>query len=67
MDSIDKNRIDMTIKELKSCVDQCAKKAGQAAATAHVEIWLGDKMYSIKEISQFGVVPDMMITIADVK
>lgn len=53
----------MTIKELKSCVDQCAKKAGKTAATAKVEIWLGDKMYTIKEVRQFGVVPDMSITI----
>ena len=53
----------MTLKELKSCIDQAVKKAGKAAATANVEVWYGDQMLEITRIGQFGVVPDISITV----
>lgn len=54
----------MTLAELKSCIDQAVKKAGKTAKTANVEVWYGDEMLEITEVSQFGVVPDVMLTVA---
>jgi len=51
----------MKLKQLKSCIDQCVVSAGKL--NPNVEVWIGDKSYRIKEVSQFGVVPDVAITL----
>lgn len=53
----------MNLKDFKSCIDQAFKKAGKVAATADVEVWIKDKKYKIKDITQFSIKPDLMITI----
>jgi hypothetical protein len=53
----------MTLKELKSCIDQAYKAAGKTAATANVEVWHNGQTYTITRIGQFGVVKDVSITI----
>lgn len=54
----------MTLKQLKSCIDQAYKKAGaKYAAKSEIEVWLGEKLYSLKEVGQFGVAPDVVLTI----
>lgn len=54
----------MTLKQLKSCIDQAYKKAGEKiAATSEVEVWLGDEMLRLKSVGQFGIVPDVTLTV----
>jgi hypothetical protein len=51
----------MKLKQLKSCIDQCVKKAGKL--NPDVEVWVGNSMYRIKRVGQFGVVPDVTLTV----
>ena len=55
----------MKLKQLKKCIDLCVKNAGKL--NPDVEVWLNDKLFRIKEIGQFGVVPDVAITITKVR
>ena len=58
----------MTLKQLKSCIDQAYKKAGaKYAAKSEIEVWLGDKLYRLASVGQFGVVPDVTLTIEKAK
>ena len=58
----------MTLKELKSCIDQAYKKAGaKYAAKSEIEVWLADKLYRLTDVGQFDVVPDVMLTIKKAK
>jgi len=51
----------MKLKQLSDCIDQCIRKAGNQ--NPDVEVWLSNKMYRIKRIGQFGVIPDVIITV----
>lgn len=53
----------LTLRQLKSCIDQAWEKAGKAAEHASVEVWMGDDLYRIVSVGQFGVVPDVTLTI----
>ena len=54
----------MKLKDLKKAIDQAVKYAGKC--DPDVEVWLGEKkMYRIKRIGQFGLVPDVTITLCD--
>lgn len=53
----------LSLKALKSCIDQAWANAGEAAEHAGVEVWLGDQAYRIVSVGQFGIVPDVTLTI----
>lgn len=54
----------MKLKLLKEVIDKAVDYAGDC--DPDVEIWVGDKKaYRIESISQFGVVPDVTITVGE--
>jgi len=54
----------MKLKELKSVIDQAVEYAGDC--NPDVEIWIGDKKaYRIGRIGQFGVIPDLTISVGE--
>lgn len=53
----------LTLRQFKSCIDQAYARAGKAADHVEVEVWLDEKLYRVVRVGQFGVVPDVGITI----
>lgn len=53
----------MTLKELKSVIDQAVERAGEC--DAKVEVWYKNKGYRIARVGQFGLIPDVTITIGE--
>lgn len=54
----------MKLKELKKVIDKAAEYAGDC--DPDVEIWVGNKRaYKIGRIGQFGVVPDVTISVGE--
>jgi hypothetical protein len=53
----------MKLKELLRILKIAAKKAEKH--DVEVEIWQGDRMLEIETISQFGVVPDVVIALKE--
>lgn len=51
----------MKLKEFKKLIDKTARRAGKC--DVDIEFWLNDKPLEIKEMGQFGVVPDVVITL----
>ena len=51
----------MKLHELKACIDKAVENAGDY--DAEVEVWFKKSMYRIDRVAQFGVVPDVTITI----
>lgn len=51
----------MKLKALKKTIDIMVERAGNC--DPDVEVWYKEKMYCIKRISQFAVVPDVMIVL----
>ncbi len=52
----------MKLKELKRLVDTAVEYAGET--DPGVEVWMDDRMYHIEEVSQFSVLPTLVITIS---
>lgn len=54
----------MKLKKLKEVVDKCVENAGEL--DPDVEVWVGvTKAYRIGSIGQFGVIPDVTITVGE--
>lgn len=53
----------MKLKQLQKIINQCVDRAGDT--DPDVEVWFKKKMYDIRSIDQFGVVPDVTITIGE--
>lgn len=56
----------MKLTDFKKAIDHAYKKAGGAKGSAVVEFWLGNKLEDqllLESISQFGIVPDVVITL----
>lgn len=53
----------MKLKELKECIDKAVEHAGDC--DPDVEVWFKKKCYRIRSIGQFGVIPDVTITIGE--
>lgn len=53
----------LTFKGLLSCLQQADEVVGDN--DVKVEVWVGDKMYRIVRVGQFGIVPDVTLTLAD--
>lgn len=53
----------MKLKKLKEVIDACVDNAEELDPC--VEIWLGDKLYDITSIGQFGMIPDVSIHIVE--
>ena len=53
----------LTLRQLKNCIDQAYERAGKVADHVEVEVWLDDTLYRVVRVGQFGVVPDVGITI----
>ncbi len=51
--------------DLKRAIDKCVKYAGKQAKYCSVEVWLGKRAYSIKDISQFSIIRDVSIRLGD--
>lgn len=51
----------MKLKKLKEVIDQAVENAGDC--DPDVEVWFKKSMYRIMDVGQFGVVPDVTITI----
>ena len=54
----------MTFKEVLSCLQQ-ANEVIPSDSDVALEVWLGEKMYKIIRVGQFGVIPDVTLTLAD--
>ena len=54
----------MKLKELKKVIDKAVEYAGELDPC--VEIWVGQKRaYTIGSVSQFGLVPDVLISVGE--
>lgn len=53
----------MKLKKLKEIIDLCVINAGDC--DPDVEVWFKKAMYDIREVGQFGVIPDVTITIGE--
>ena len=53
----------MKLKKLKEIIDQCVDRVGEC--DPDVEVWFKKSMYDIREISQFGIIPDVTIVIGE--
>ena len=54
----------MKLKKLKEIIDEAVEYAGDC--DPDVEIWIGDKKgYRIGSIGQFGVIPDLTISVGE--
>ena len=54
----------MKLKKLKEIIDKAVEYAGDC--DPDVEIWVGDKKaYRIGSIGQFGIVPDLTISVGE--
>lgn len=54
----------MKLKQLKTVIDQAVDYAGDC--DPDVEIWIGEKKaYKIGHISQFGVLPNVIISVGE--
>lgn len=53
----------MKLSELQRALNECSERAGDY--DPDIEIWFKKSMYSIMSIGQFGVVPDVTITIGE--
>lgn len=53
----------MKLKELKLAIDKAVEYAGDC--DVDVEVWYKNKGYRIGQIGQFGVIPDVVITIGE--
>ena len=53
----------MKLKDLKARIDQAYKNAGTAADQVDVEVWHNDEMFTIENVGQFHVVPDVSISV----
>jgi len=51
----------MELREFKKIIDKADRHAGKCKV--NVEFWVNDKPLDIKEIGQFGVIPDVVITL----
>ena len=59
----DMNATPLTLKELLSCLQQADKVVGDR--DVRVEVWVGDKMYRIVKVGQFGINPDVTLTLEE--
>lgn len=55
----------MTLNEFKSCIDQAVEYAGDTADHVDVEMHIRGKVYGVGEISQFGIVPTLVVIAGD--
>ena len=53
----------MKLRKLKEVIDQCVERAEDC--DPDVEVWFKKSMYRIREIGQFGVIPDVTISIGE--
>lgn len=53
----------MKLLKLKEIIDECVKRAGNC--DPEVEVWFKKSLYDIREIGQFGVIPNVTITIGE--
>jgi hypothetical protein len=51
----------LRLRELKACIDRAVENAGDG--DPEVEVWFRKSMYRIVRVGQFGIVPDVTITI----
>ena len=52
----------MKLKEFKKYIDATAKKAGKC--DVDIEIWFGEHCFDVSSIGQFGVVPDVTVSLS---
>lgn len=51
----------MKLRQLKAVIDQAFENA--EGMDVEVEVWFKKRMYRIERVGQFGLVPDVTITI----
>lgn len=51
----------MRLKKLKRLIDACIMNAGDT--NPRVEVWLGNTEYKISKVTQYRIVPDVVICI----
>lgn len=55
-----------SLRQLKSCIDQAIKVLDDRKIDdVEVEVWVNKHMHRIISVSQFGVVPDVCLTLFD--
>jgi hypothetical protein len=54
----------VTLRELKNCIDQAVARLDEDQ-DAEVEVWYKKKGYRIFRVGQFGIVPDVTLTIGE--
>ncbi len=55
----------MTLLELKWAVDQAVEIAGDAANRAKVEVWCKKKMYRLRRVGQYQVMPNLILEVGE--
>lgn len=55
----------MKLKKLKEIIDGCVEQAGDT--DPDVEFWIGEDETELDRIGQFGVVPDVTITVKPIQ
>ena len=53
----------MKLREFKQLIDECVKRAGEC--DPDVEVHFKKACYDVRRIGQFGVVPDVVISIGE--
>ena len=53
----------LTLRQLYSCLGQCVVKAG--SLDPDVEVWIGEKLYRVVRVGQFGVMPDVTLELRE--
>lgn len=53
----------MKLKDLKARLDKAYEDAGEGRDSVGVEVWLGEECFEIERLSQFSIIPDVIITL----
>ncbi len=55
----------MKLKDFQDCINQAVEYAGDTATHVDVEIFFKKTCYEVRKISQFGLIPDVIIEIGE--
>jgi len=56
----------VNLRTLRNVLNKCIKNA-QTARGMRVEFWIGEEEYRLKNIGQFGVLPDVVVELEKVE
>jgi len=60
---VKENKKAYSFKEVLKCFNMAKKKLGRA--DVDLEVWLGEKMYRVVRVGQFGIIKTVTLTLTD--